>query len=853
MARVVDLPTAMGYHLWADTRHDFGAGAPIYNIRGTNAPGVNGAPVGAGPEAQGLNYFLSGDGRALIDDYTLRTPNIKIFAVPEKTNAFQAWTPPSLYTTGNSAVGVIQDAGHYITDILGAKNVLTFGSVLDPATKPAGAERSPIWFDPSENTVRIPLAMFGFAPASIEALEVSRFAGGVAVSANYIVGGASMDAIALGPDQPRPGVKPISKTDVGLAGFFTSIAKAENLPAELTASEVFPTDADARDFVATHSNKFFIGKTLGDVTLVASAMNNFSGTPNPYTGIGTEGTWKDINNNATAGPETLILKTGDQLNWVRAIVMGVGAIYEDQPKGVRSTLQYKFFPATLSDEQLRVSLTNGFDAIAADVTDRYDSIRRKLGDILAGGADGILKVNETAVFVGEMQSVLTREPGKTIGAEVVQQIQSDLEYLKTIVVNWVNLRRTTINAATSLDDLRGFYEDTRVKSNACAPTARSIFIEKSGQQVIPMKIIITNVPPSAIAADPDWPLTVSIDLAMRQAFGKLNIARDMTGGLVGTDLKKRFFDKIEMIRAATLPAGGQRGGAVDTILNYAETMSPNLKESRKLPLIVGEYAFALNPLFGDPDEAKNLFHDCPRIQSFATYLITLGKTTEQVYEVIDNIANWKSAPACIDEGAAAEIAKEWNTVQARGDIFVTARPVRESRDTMLFNAFVCCVNARNSRGFGALEYEDTTSERDFRLLEIAFISAYSQTPTRVPTVETSSAMKRPTGTRQRMEDAKNYSEVYAPGPTADYTAAASSSYLPQGVAAAGAPQYWSYAGGLRDRRSLYTKHVGGSSPAPRRGLYAGLRERVGPRTTRRIRQRTGKSHTRRQRKHLDRI
>jgi hypothetical protein len=36
--------------------------------------------------------------------------------------------------------------------------------------------------------------------------------------------------------------------------------------------------------------------------------------------------------------------------------------------------------------------------------------------------------------------------------------------------------------------------------------------------------------------------------------------------------------------------------------------------------------------------------------------------------------------------------------------------------------------------------------------------------------------------------------------------------------------YTSHAGGgLQPRRSLYTKHVGGSAPAPRRGLYAGLR------------------------------
>lgn len=47
---------------------------------------------------------------------------------------------------------------------------------------------------------------------------------------------------------------------------------------------------------------------------------------------------------------------------------------------------------------------------------------------------------------------------------------------------------------------------------------------------------------------------------------------------------------------------------------------------------------------------------------------------------------------------------------------------------------------------------------------------------------------------------------------------------PRGPFNFGGPGYTSYVGGgLQPRRSLYTKHVGGSAPAPRRGLYAGLR------------------------------
>lgn len=843
-------PAELGYHLRADIKHDFKGLASGLTYAPPERPATN------YDEAAVVKYFLEGAGRGVIENFDLRSSQTNTFAAPEKTNTFQSWTPPVLYTTGNEAVGIVQDAGHYITDILKAKNVLTFGSVLDPAPKPAGPERSPIWFKPSVDAVRIPLDMFGFAPASIQALEVSGFNGGIAVCANYVIGDVRMDAIALGSSQARPGVKPISRVDIRDAGFFTSIAKAENLPTELTASGVFPNETAARIFVAAHSEKFFIGKTLGDVTLVASAMQTFcDGTPNPYTGIGgTSGTWNDINNNpldaSTVAPSILMLKTGDRLNWIRAIIMGVGAIYEDQPTNIRKSLQYKFFPATLSNEEMKTAiLGQGFAAIRQDVQRRYDGLETSLNALIdtGGGADGAVleTINNRAIFVGEMQPVLTRQPGITIGARVVRDIQRNLVFLRDTVLAWVDRRLAAVPAP--IDELKKWYEDTRVRANACTPTASSIFVEKAAGIVIPMKVIVSNVSTTAINADPDWPLTVSIDISMRMAFGRLNNATDRTGGLVGTDLKKRFFDKIDSLRAAAAPEGGQRGGAGDGILDYNETISPILNDSRPLPSLVGQYTIVFKPLFIDPDEARNLLRDCPHIQSFAKYLTNhVGRTAQQVYEAIDNITIWRSSRACIDDIAAADIAEEWNMLQERGHITVTARPDRESRDTMLFNAFVCCVNARNCRGFGSLQYEDTVSERDFIFLESKFITAYY----RRPTAETS-AIKRSTGEKQRMKTAKKSSSVYETV-TPNYSSATSSSSLP---VAAGAPQSWSNAGGLRNRRSLYTKpqDAGGSAAAHRRWLYAGLRERTGPRTTARVRQRAGKSHTRRQRKHLDRI
>lgn len=59
-------------------------------------------------------------------------------------------------------------------------------------------------------------------------------------------------------------------------------------------------------------------------------------------------------------------------------------------------------------------------------------------------------------------------------------------------------------------------------------------------------------------------------------------------------------------------------------------------------------------------------------------------------------------------------------------------------------------------------------------------------------------------------------------------------------------------GGLRGRRPLYS-NASEPTSSDRRGIHEGLRKRTGSRTTPRVRQRTRKPRTRRQRKHLDRV
>ena len=823
------------YHLRADIIHDFKVG-PAGRL--TYAP-----PVRDGlkyDEDDVVKFFLEEQyGRITGDTTSSRKQNKVTFAIPEETAAFQAWTPPALYTTGNAKVGIVHDAGHYITNMMQAQNVLTFGSILDPAPKPVAPERNPIWFEPATNELTIPLAMFGFAPSVIGGLRVQRLTAGT-VEADYVVNGATVPAIQV-QDTIASNAKPINRTDVNLAGYFTSIAKAENLVTELTITRVFDNDASARAFVTANSQNFYMGKTLGDVTLVASAMEDFCGVANPYTGIGRDGAWKRWVGGAAvvSPPQVLMLKTGDRLNWVRAIIMGVGAIYEDQPKGLRNTTQYVFFPAALTEEQLVEAYTSGFDSIVADVTARYDGLRDSLNDIITsgGGAGDEETVNDNAIFVGEMQSVLRSQNGRKFGTEVVRSIQVGLNRLKDIVITWVERRKGEI-VGLALDALRKKYEETRVRANACSPTARSIFIEKSGAMRIPMKIVVSNVPRLAVTTDADWPLDVSIDLPIRQAFGKLNNASatsTLDTLLAGTDLQKRFFQKIP-----PAPTGGQRGGADGDYdpLDLNETLMPMIAPSIALPPPTP--GVRITPTY--PDEL-GIFDEYPSIRRFATYLeraASLGQ--DQILDAIDNVATHMTSLACIDEVMAKNIKTEWDMLKANRDVVVNVAAV-ESVYTALFNAYVCCVNGRNCRGFGSAEYIDGQSERDFRAVEATFLAAYSvnvfarNIPKQIRPLE--SEPVKP-GVMDVDGEGKHVDEIVIPE---------SKRVRPEG-AASSSGLVW---GGsdLQSRRSLYGNARTSGGALPRRGLYAGLRERVGPRTTVGVRQRSSGSRTRRQRDHLD--
>ena len=730
----------MGYHLWADVRHDFGPGAPVYNIGGPDAADTNPSPSGSGVEERAVNYFLSPDVYPTIanDPGNARKDNQVIFTIPEKTSTFSEWTPPSLHPTGNDKLGVIHDAGEFITLQLGSKNVITFGSILDPAPKPIAPPREPMWYDPGAvPPLRIGLEQFGFNPAVIRAVEIgSLTAGGVTVGFE-LPNAVKIDAISMNSAVPAaPKLKEINDFKIANAGFFTSIQQAKNLEQELRES-VGKTAGEAKEIVDKYEKYFYVGKTLGDVSLVASGL----ALANPYPGVGegsVPGNWKWWAGAPPSGPATpsppdmLILKTGDRLNWIRAILFGLGSIYEDQAKGARKVKQYVFFPGVVSDTAMKTALITGFESIALDVERRYDGVIASLRDVLMAG--GAIQKDRT-VFVGQTNTSLNRTKGFELGKELLDVILIPrLGALKALVAKWVRDRgisaryaaspgnfdmdsEVEILTGSSLSDLRAYYEATRLRANACAPSAASIFTPESK---LLTKLIIANIPPSAIPEDQDWPLKVSLDISLMNAFQKFNNAGavPLSTVLAGTDINNRFVNRF--------PLGGpQTGGAKDD-LGEAAIQDMVFAVTDKTERVFPDGKAVRLGNRGDFDEVETgeIYNECPRIRDFAEFFKTVKVDADfpMIIRAAAEVVNVMDSKFIVDKALAADLRYEVSALVVRGDIAsVTDTPKRVTYGSVIFNAYTYEINARNAcfRRDGVVE--ETESSADFDRIKRYFL------------------------------------------------------------------------------------------------------------------------------------
>jgi hypothetical protein len=880
----------MGYHLQCDVAHDFGTqkGVPIYNINGLLAKDkVNAIKI---DEDGCVKFFLYGDGMGIIDNLKARMNREQVFSVPDKTASFKNWKAPVLFGGGNDKVGIVQDAGEFITIRLGAQNVITFGSILDPAGKPKDKDAKPIWYNPgAETSLNIPLAPFGFDSNVISSITISELRGGALVSAVFETPLGMIDGVKMSPATTSLKQKPLNNTEIEKAGFFTSIKKAE----DIGVTEPIPAEAlsgtTRGTFLAKYKTYFYVGKTLGDAMLVASAMpeiydNSFvPRVPNPFVSV-QGGRWEDwISGDTVSAPSILILKTGDRLNWLRAIIFNVGAIYEDQAKDGRSFKQYRYFPGTVDSAAIIDAIRSDFDKIAIDVMDRYAALASSIRDF---------DLNNTSFAPGGMKEISPTDKVKVERArELLNQIADDLVGtseepggLCRVVLDWLREKKDIANSPTYNNDekLRELYDETVKKVNACCPQVSSLLIEKGRQEpYIAHKVIVADVPQDAS----DWPLKRPVDIMLRSAFSRIrSTSNDQTISYEGTDIDRRFAQMLNQ----SLTGGGQEGGAYEYIppdgASFEKTVDETVKtyDPEEKALIGGAQKggafFSLTLMKGmkDEEESEAILSGFPRIRDFLLYMKSMDPPVSNVQQrfliILDVVLRKESNvfhdPDLLNElvqefellcgiapsssSSSSSVGEEPDVVAAKSspqyiqintgnaeNVPITSFDPPSNLDlstssTVLFNAYAYNVDTINS---DAVFGEGSASGNDFKIFENIYLS------------------KLPFGKTRRGP----YLKFSVTGTRSSQPLPSSSSNAAEGPAAAGsgATSYGietkrdgdgdvGVTGGLRTRRPLYSNaRTTASRDVDGISNDEGLRKRTGTRTTARVRKSSRSTRRRR--------
>jgi hypothetical protein len=456
----------MGFHLGSDVLHDFGALYKLKKVQYHTDPVQNITQ----DEPIVVDYF-SDKG-----DIGNRKDASITFTVPKNTSVFGSWTPPNLTGVENGSVGIVYDAGDKITKQLGARNVITFGSVLDPSKKPVLGPDDPIWFDVGAGTsVNIPLTMFGFDSKKITSLEITKFIG-QSTCAIFHTPTEHIDAIRGPSAVAHAGgctSKPINESRASKVGYFVSIKEAKDNVAKLLVNDNPVDDQRAMFYLA--------GKTLGDTMLVASCMDKFGDMPNPFhltnvrrqigeAGAVEGGVWKKLSGGAIGGlgPSTLILKTQDRLNHTRALIMNVPSI-------LQSKFEYTFVPGSIEDTK-KVELYNlGYARLRTGLANRYDELIRALDE------DVRRKVSGSKITTGGVTFNFKQVFKQALAGNCIDQIISSLTAIRNTIIREYDAEDKNPEGS-SASEIKQVYEGIYKRYNKLAPATTSIFDETEAME-----------------------------------------------------------------------------------------------------------------------------------------------------------------------------------------------------------------------------------------------------------------------------------------------------------------------------------------------------------------------------------
>jgi len=564
-----------GHHLTQDILHD--------ELEDTSYA-LAGIPEVPGGELN-TTTTLFARARARDPTFAARENAIIKFSINKGSETFQAWNAPRLHPGGNENIGIVQDAGKFITGLLGAQNVITFGHVLDPAGTTVAPITNPVLFIPNagRQTLRIGLRQFGFNDI-IPEITVSNLTAGT-VKCVWRYNGRDIDAIAKtdvvdGRELTR---KQINNSRTENAGFFVSREDARG---------------EGNLEVGIDLRPYKIGKTLGDTLLVASAMpmlkdnaggdvyNTFCGILPPAPPPGAEGDEEGeegmVAPPALAGqwqwfappdpksqearaanptpPQILALKTIDRLNHVRAVLKDVPSILDSPaPKGAGRL--FEFFPGEVNQARINEQLITAYAQLAENVKARYNVLIAAFnaGIVAAGGGGGPGSLNPRYATFSEGAASLRGDNQLQSGARVFERIVKDLTTLRDDIVQRFNNSSASFNNNPTIE----LYEKASEFANRLSPPTATLLTSRDFMK----QSIVVITAPSGGYVGLQGPLChfnglFPITIMLHSLFMKIGRGVAFDNNIyTNTLFDDKFLAKLRMIRPNNPGCSGGEAGA----------------------------------------------------------------------------------------------------------------------------------------------------------------------------------------------------------------------------------------------------------------------------------------------------
>lgn len=699
------------------------------------------------------------------------------FKLPMKNAVFDG-TAPQVFDGGNIVVGLVMDAGKYLTDYLGSQNAISFGMCIDPAKSSIGPKDRPVFFEPTNKKVYIQLAQFGFDPAVIQGIWIVNVMGGSLVQSVWMMGpdhgNQRIDPVKRRKLNPiPPGVPP--HEEAALGGIDTAQLGLKRINFETPETAGYYTSINnASDAGGVGADFYKMGKTLGDTMIVASAMPKYKlylpggvvEKDNPYyginqpTGIGMEtGVWKNhFNTNNpypyTTGPtpnppKTLLVKTGDQLNAIRAIFKGVPVILERQAKGTRPKF-FEFYPGVPAPAQIIKAIDAGYDRLVKECEQRYDalinnlkaarladdSINYEYTKFVVDGTrlrfpsdrrnpDDLAKLRAAWAFLNE--TVAELEKLKTICAGYLTGVKTAFTTVLETLRQGATARGATLEDSVTMSDLKDIKEvySTHMRHMLQISPQSTVVIE---DRVVKPVIVVSRVGPAGLDIG-GGAMIQDTEIHFLAALSAIAEGSPAKQGVV----LERLFNRIPA--AAVVPVTPEESAT--SVAYLARKLLDWIKDVIGFfPAIVGgarpkgivemeESApptVTPGPLYENPGIPQ---YDFPTTFAFLEYLAEHGVGDNQLTRLtmIRNLLRMKDSPRIIDQVVLRAIDREFINLHDGGYLVFPTQPIPGAQlnnlglslrndimipndlarspsystvESLAFNAFAMHINAMNS-------------------------------------------------------------------------------------------------------------------------------------------------------------